>query len=95
MNQQRQFALTALAVFVPTVVLATIVTPGQDAAAIVYIMIAVVLPAPLAYFLVYLDGFDRLNPFSETSAGSDYDPGGGEHRPDHNEPDGDDADPMR
>jgi len=83
-NKPKRFALTAFAVFVLTVAAGLLVAPNQDAATIVYIMIAVVLPAPVAYFLVYLDGFDRVNPLAEPTANGD------EHR-NHRGRDGDDT----
>ncbi len=87
MNKPKQFALTAFVVFALTVAASVLVAPTQDAATIVYIMIAVVLPAPFAYFLVYLDGFARLNPFAEpTTDGADR------RGRDADDPNGDEAD---
>lgn len=72
MNKPKRFALTAFVVFALTVAVSLLVAPGQDAAAIVYIMMAVVLPAPVAYLLVYLDGFSRVNPLAgPTTSGED------------------------
>lgn len=72
MNQPKQFALTALAILALTVAIGLLAAPRQDAAAIVYIMIAVVVPVPVAYFLVYLDGFGRLNPSGGSNTSDDY-----------------------
>ena len=60
MNQAKQFTLIAFVVFAVLAAFSALAAPRQDAAAVIYIMGTVVLPAPIAYSLVYLIGLDRL-----------------------------------
>lgn len=80
-TRAKQFALISFVLFAFLAAFSVLAAPKQDAAAVIYIMGAVVLPVPIAYFLVYLDGLDRLRSI------------GRRNRPSENGEDGDDHDP--
>jgi hypothetical protein len=59
-NRPTRFGVTALLLFALIAVAGVLAAPSQDATAVIYLFLAIVVPVPIAYFLVYLGGLDRL-----------------------------------